>query len=122
MCVKTASSYGMHAACLTSLCRNPDLWNESTLTPAGKAFIQNTTLTSLLASVGGGIRLDCPFLVPNAPGCPPPSVGSIQVWAWDNLLDFVGLDSVIQPFFDSGVRGPHLRCCCKRSAPLPVPG
>ena len=60
-------------------CRNPDLWNESTLTPAGKAFIQRTNLSSLLASVGSGPMLDCPLMVPNAPGCPPPAVGSIQV-------------------------------------------
>ena len=49
------------------------------LTPAGKAFVQNTNLSSLVASVDNGRMLDCPFLVPNAPGCPPLAVASIQV-------------------------------------------
>lgn len=58
--------------------RNPYLWSTDALTPAGKAFIQNSNLTTLLQNLTG-VSLDCPFLTPSSTKCPQAVVDSIQV-------------------------------------------
>ena len=84
----------------TDLIKDPALWNDSVLTPAGKAIIQSTTLDSFLASMGGA-HMECPFRLPDRP-CKP-KVTEITGLHWANLYDFIGLDNAIAAFFLDGV-------------------
>ena len=78
--VQTPCSHDADRHRLSSACRNPYLWSDEALTPAGKAFIQDNNLTTLLANLTG-VALDCPLLTPSSTKCPRPAVDSIQVRA-----------------------------------------
>ena len=78
----------------SNLVKNPALWSDERLTPAGKAFVQNTNMASFLQ-----LNLKNAFITPDKQ----PNwhiVDNPSQWSFRSLEKFVGMDYALDPFFD----------------------
>ena len=90
----SVATFALSAILNSDLIKNPYLWSDERMTPAGKAFVQANDMATFLQ-----LDLVNPFFTPDKQ----PSYHTVDAayqWSFRNLEKFVGLDFALDPFFD----------------------
>lgn len=96
----TVASFAFSAILNFETIKDPYLYSEELLTRTGIGHIESTSLVDLLERHYGFSNPPCgtPLLIEGHASCN--IIDSPSDWAWENMEDFIGMDFVLEPFFN----------------------